>query len=68
MRLNNGEIGHVVAKNAGFPLRPVVAIWISLSKLLPEAKIVDLQRDPFLYVEAFLGDTRLDAERGTLQS
>jgi hypothetical protein len=68
VRLNNGEIGHVVAKNAGFPLRPVVAIWISLSKLLPEAKIVDLQRDPFLYVEAFLGDTRLDAERGTLQS
>jgi hypothetical protein len=68
VRLNNGEIGYVVAKNAGFPLRPVVAIWISLSKLLPEAKIVDLQRDPFLYVEAFLGDTRLDAERGTLLS
>jgi hypothetical protein len=68
VRLNNGEIGYVVAKNAGFPLRPVVAVWISLSKLLPEAKIVDLQRDPFLYVEAFLGDTRLDAERGTLLS
>jgi hypothetical protein len=68
VRLNNGEIGYVVAKNAGFPLRPVVAVWISLGKLLAEAKTVDLQRDPFLYVEAFLGDTRLDADRGGLVS
>jgi hypothetical protein len=57
-----------VAKNAGFPLRPVVAVWISLGKLLTEPKLVDLQRDPFLYVEAFLGDTRLDADRGGLGS
>jgi hypothetical protein len=68
VRLNNGEIGYVVAKNPGLPLRPVIAVWISLARLLPEAKIVDLQRDPFLYVEAFLGDTRLDAERGSLPS
>jgi hypothetical protein len=68
VRLNNGELGYVVAKNAGFPLRPVVAVWISLGKLLTEPKLVDLQRDPFLYVEAFLGDTRLDADRGGLGS
>jgi hypothetical protein len=67
VRLNNGEIGYVVAKNAGFPLRPVVAVWITLGKLLTEPKPVDLQRDPFLYVEAFLGDARLDSElAGTL--
>jgi hypothetical protein len=68
VRLNNGEIGYVVAKNAGLPLRPVVAVWISLGKRLPEVKIVDLQRDPFLYVEAFLGDAGLDADRVGLPS
>ncbi len=62
VRLNSGELGYVVAKNPGFPLRPVVAVWVCLGKLLTEPKTVDLQRDPFLYVEAFLGDGKLDLE------
>jgi hypothetical protein len=59
VRLNNGEIGYVVAKNEKFPLRPVVAVWSSLGKLLAEPKPVDLRSHPFLYVKEFLGDTKL---------
>ena len=56
VRLNSGEIGYVVAKNAGLPLRPVVAVWISLGKLLTEPKLVDLRESQFLYAEEFLGE------------
>ena len=64
VRLNSGEIGYVVAKNERFPLRPVVAIWVSLGKPLAEAKSVDLLQNPFLHVEAFLADTKLDRDLG----
>lgn len=62
VRLNSGEIGYVVAKNDGLPLRPVVAIWISLGRRLAEPKPVDLQHNPFLYVKEFLGDAKLDPD------
>lgn len=62
VRLNSGEIGYVVAKNDGFPLRPVVAVWISLGKLLAEPKPVDLQQNPFLYVNEFLGEAKLEPD------
>jgi hypothetical protein len=58
--LNSGEIGYVVAKNEGLPLRPVVAVWISQGRLLAEAKPVDLQDNAFLFVEEFLGEGRLE--------
>jgi hypothetical protein len=60
VRLNSGEIGYVVAKNEGLPLRPVVAVWISQGRLLTEAKPVDLQDNAFLFVEEFLGEGRLE--------
>jgi hypothetical protein len=60
VRLNSGEIGYVVAKNAGFPLRPVVAVWLSLGRQLAEPKLVDLRQSPFLSAEEFLGEVDLD--------
>jgi hypothetical protein len=55
VRLNSGEVGCVVSRNDGLPLRPVVSIHARRGRPLPEPKVIDLRESPFLYVREFLG-------------
>lgn len=63
VRLNSGEVGCVVKKNRGLPLRPVVAIARHRGRPLSAEKIIDLADNPFLYVREFLGYDASDADR-----
>ena len=55
VRLNSGEVAHVVATNAGHPLRPVVVIAGRRAKHPDEPQRVDLRENPLLSVLEFLG-------------
>ena len=63
VRLNSGEVGCVVRKNAGLPLRPVISIPGRQDRQPAEPKLIDLQESPFLYVCEFLGDNGSGLER-----
>jgi hypothetical protein len=62
VRLNTGEIGRVVAKNDGFPLRPSVMILVRQGKRLHEPATVDLSQHPFLHIQGFVTEETLDRE------
>jgi HD-GYP domain-containing protein (c-di-GMP phosphodiesterase class II) len=66
VRLNSGEIGCVVARNAGLPLRPVVSVRARRGSSSAASKLIDLQERPFLYVQEFLGYD--DAQPGPAES
>lgn len=51
VRLNTGEVGHVVAVNRNHPLRPRVELMADgKGQRLPVPKTVDLSEAPFLYI------------------
>ncbi len=51
VRLNTGEVGHVVAVNRSHPLRPRVELVADgKGQRLPVSKTVDLSEAPFLYI------------------
>jgi hypothetical protein len=54
VRLNTGEVAHVVAKNVGHPLRPVIVI-AGRAKHPDEPQRVDLRENPLLSILEFLG-------------
>jgi HD-GYP domain-containing protein (c-di-GMP phosphodiesterase class II) len=52
VRLNNGEIGRVIEVSADHPTRPNLLILLTSDGEHPKtAKIVDLEKEPLLYVE-----------------
>ena len=51
VRLNTGEVGHVVAVNRSHPLRPRVELVADgKGQRLPVPKAIDLSEAPFLYI------------------
>jgi len=51
VRLNTGEVGHVVAVNRNHPLRPRVGVETdSKGHALSTVKVVDLSETPFIYI------------------
>ncbi|MFQ5828905.1 MAG: HD-GYP domain-containing protein [Candidatus Methylomirabilia bacterium] len=62
VRLNTGEIGRVVAKNADLPLRPVVAILIRRGKRLSEPELIDLSQKALLHVQESVVEEMLERE------
>lgn len=51
VKLNNGEIGRVVATSRLHPTRPTVDVLIDpRGRRLPEARQIDLQDEPMLYI------------------
>lgn len=51
VKLNNGEVGRVVATSRPHPTRPTVDVLIdSRGRRLPEARQIDLQDEPMLYI------------------
>lgn len=62
VRLNSGEIGRVVARNDGYPLRPVVSILGRRGQRLPEPKVIDLSQNPLLHFQEFVSEAALDAD------
>jgi HD-GYP domain-containing protein (c-di-GMP phosphodiesterase class II) len=59
VRLNTGEIGRVVARNKGYPLRPVVEILVRRAKRLGEPSRLDLAQSPLLYIKESVVDEGL---------
>ena len=51
VKLNNGEIGRVVATSRLHPTRPTIDVLIDpRGRRLPEARQIDLQDEPMLYI------------------
>ena len=52
VRLNNGEIGRVIALNSSHPMRPKLKIiYNAEGEKYPEEKDIELAQAPFLYIE-----------------
>ena len=52
VRLNNGEIGRVIALNSSHPMRPKLKILYNAEgEKYPEEKDIELDQAPFLYIE-----------------
>ena len=50
VKLNNGEVGRVVGTSRLHPTRPMVDILIDPRGRLPEARLLNLQDEPMLYI------------------
>ena len=62
VRLNTGEIGRVVAKKDGFPLRPILSVLARQHKRLTEPTVIDLSQHPFLRIQGFVTEAMLNRE------
>ncbi len=60
VQLNSKDIGRVITINEGMALRPVIKInYNSEGKQYKEAKIVDLQKEPLLFITDVVPEERL---------
>ena len=66
VELSTGEIGKVIETNKTSPLRPTVTvIYNSHGQKLTEGKIIDLSRQPVIYIRRVLSDEELAAKIST---
>ncbi len=60
VRLNDHSIGNVVTTNENFPLKPTVEVlYASNGKRLRENRIIDLSKQPFLYITGSVDEEKL---------
>jgi HD-GYP domain-containing protein (c-di-GMP phosphodiesterase class II) len=59
VRLNTGEIGRVVARNANFPLRPVVEVLVRGERWLETPLTVDMSQNPLQHIQDSVAEEAL---------
>lgn len=60
VELSTGEIGKVIETNKNFPLRPTVSvIYEKGGRKLKEAKIIDISKQPIIFIRRVLKDKEL---------